>query len=426
MATAQGLVDYIAASPSPFHCVAESVRRLEEAGFRRRDMKASPEEIVAGSRSYVHDAGTLVAWIAGERSPAESGFRIVGAHTDSPNLRLKPQAEYSKEGYVQWGVEVYGGVLRHTWLDRDLGISGRVAVRHGKGHRTVLVRIDEPVARVPSLAIHLDRDVTAKGLIVNAQKHLPPVVGLEGGGQGLSELLSQAAGVKAEDLLTWDVGLHDVQAPTIGGLNQEFIFAPRLDNQASCYTALEGLLSLEGFGESTAMICLFDHEEVGSTSAVGASSTYLRNVLAVVERGHGGGAEGGLERAAAQSFMVSADMAHGIHPNHADRHEGHHKPRLNGGPVIKSNANLRYATDAGTAARFRLACEAEKVDVQEFVNRTDLACGSTIGPLSAAQLAIETVDVGCAMLSMHSIREQCGAHDVDAMTRALGRILIGG
>ena len=423
MATAQGMVDYIAASPSPFHCVAETERRLVDRGFEKCSLLDLPAAMAPGSRMYVVDGGTIAAWIAGDRAPVQSGFRILGAHTDSPNLRLKPRAEYTREGYAQWGVEVYGGVLRHTWFDRDLGLSGRIVVRDGEGHRLELVRVDEPVARIPNLAIHLNREVTAKGFQVNAQKHFPPMVGLASEKGGLRELLATNAGVSADEVLSWDVGLHDTQAPCVGGLRKEFIFAPRLDNQASCYTALEAILAVDGTPEATSVMCLFDHEEVGSTSATGAGSAFLRNVLSRVTAAHSGGSEGGLERAAARSFLVSADMAHGVHPNYAGRHEGEHKPMLNGGPVIKSNANLRYATDAVTAARFKLACEAENVPVQEFVNRTDLACGSTIGPLSAAQLAIATVDVGCAMLSMHSIREQCGTSDVDFMARVMRRIL---
>jgi aspartyl aminopeptidase len=239
----------------------------------------------------------------------------------------------------------------------------------------------------------------------------------------LIPLLCEELNCSEDEILGWELGLHDLQGSSIGGANNEFIFAPRLDNQASCYTALEGLLGIETTPDSTAVIALFDHEECGSGSERGAASTLLRNVLSRLEQNHESRASGGMERALAQSFMVSADMAHGVHPNYSDKHEPEHKPALNGGPVIKTNANMRYATNAETMARFRAACHDEGVPVQDFVTRTDLGCGSTIGPISASELGVPTVDVGCAMLSMHSIREQTGAHDVHGMCRVMTRIL---
>ncbi len=426
MANARGLIDYIWASPSPFHCVEESKRRLIEAGFVEMDEAATPSPVRSGSGGFVARSGTLIAWRAGSASPVEGGFRIVGAHTDSPNLRIKPNPESNKEHYVQWGVEPYGGVLLATWADRDLGLSGRVTIEKGAEFRTELLRIDRAIARIPNLAIHLNRKVNDEGLTLNKHKHLPPVVAIAGEkeeGNRLLNLLGTELGVDPETICGWDLGLHHTHKPTIGGLDDEFVFAPRLDNQASCYSALEALIAQTETPESTAVIALFDHEEVGSCSERGAASTLLRNTLCQLIRNHVAQAEGGIERATARSYMVSADMAHGVHPNYADLHDGLHKPVLNGGPVIKSNVNLRYSTDAETAARFRAACRAENVPYQEFVNRSDLACGSTIGPISSAALAIRSVDVGCAMLSMHSIREQAGAHDIDGMTRVMTRIL---
>jgi len=425
MSSAQGLIDFIAASPSPQHCVHEVEKRLLAAGFTQLDTASEPQELEAGSGGYFTLSGTVVAWRMGSKSPSESGFQMVGAHTDSPNLRLKPNAEFTREGFVQWGVEVYGGVLLSTWLDRDLGLSGTVALRNGKGVRSELVRIERSIARVPNLAIHLNRTVNTDGLKLNKQKHLAPVVGIAKDGPLLLPLLCEELGCKDEDILGWELGLHDTVPPCLGGVNNEFIFSPRLDNQASCYTALEGLLSLKDTPESTALIVLFDHEECGSKSERGASSAMLRNLLSRLERDHENRAPGGLERALAKSIMISADMAHGVHPNYSSKHEPEHKPVLNGGPVIKTNANMRYATNAETMATFRAACQDENVPVQDFVTRTDLGCGSTIGPLSASELGVPTVDVGCAMLSMHSIREQTGSEDVDAMARVMGRILAG-
>lgn len=428
MRPAEDMLAFIAAGPSPDHCVAEAARRLQAGGFTEVDERRAPAPLAAGAQQFVRRAGTLVAWRAGTAAIAEAGFRLLGAHTDSPNLRLKPNPDYSRAGYLQWGVEVYGGVLLATWADRDLGVSGRVALRDGDGVRTELVRIDRPIARIPNLAIHLNRKVNDDGLVLNRQRHLPPVIGLgegEEAGEQLRSLIADASGCEPDDILRWDLGLHDLQAPTIGGLHDEFVFAPRLDNQASCHCALQALLGASA-AAATQVVVLYDHEEVGSGSERGAASALLGHLLARLERDHEARAPGGVERAAAASYSISIDMAHAGHPNHLDKHDARHRPRINGGPVIKTNANMRYATDAETAARFRLACEVVGAPVQDFVNRTDLACGSTIGPISAAALGIRTVDVGGAMLSMHSIREQAGTRDVAWMIDALRHVLITG
>ena len=424
-ANARGLIDYVAASPSPYHCVEATAKRLRTAGFVELDERSDLGSLRPGDRGWMRRAGTLVAWVAGSDAPSRAGFRIVGAHTDSPNLRLKPAAEYDKEGYRQWGVEVYGGVLPYTWFDRDLGLSGRVAVRTDEGVALRLVRIDRPIARVASLAIHLNRDIRTKGFKPNAQTELPPILGLHAEGPGaLERLLREGLDVELEQVLGWDLMLHDLQEPRLGGLDEEFVLAPRMDNQFSCYVALEGLLAAE-VGASTAVVALYDHEEVGSGSAQGAEGAVLGNLLRRLEAAHVEQQPGGFERAAANSFQVSADMAHGVHPNYADRHDGNHKPTLNGGPVVKVNTTQRYATDAETAGLFKAACHAEGVPVQEFINRTDLACGSTIGPISAARLGIRTVDVGCAQLSMHSVRELAGAGDVEPTARVFASVLGG-
>jgi aspartyl aminopeptidase len=425
MAQAQGLIDYISAGPSPFHCVAETKRRLDAAGFVAWNDQNAPPKLNSGDGGYIIRSGSIIAWRVGSESPVEAGFRLLGAHTDSPNLRLKPNPDVTNEGYAQWAIEPYGGVLLATWTDRDLGLSGRVVLRDGTTRVSRLVRIDRPLARVANLAIHLNRQVNDKGLILNKQKHMPPIIGQtsDSSSNALRELIASDLGCTMESIVGWDLGLHDIQTPTIGGLNNEFIFSPRLDNQASCYMALSALLALDEVPRHTCVIALYDHEEVGSGSEQGAKSTLTRNLLGMLASAHPAHTTGGVERALANSFLVSADMAHGVHPNYADKSEPHHKPRLNGGPVIKTNVNMRYATDADTSARFRMACADEGVPVQEFVNRSDLACGGTIGAISASALAVRTVDVGNAMLSMHSIREQCGAHDVEMMTRVMTRIL---
>ena len=412
------LLRYIEKSPSPYHCVAETAAQLEAADFVSVDERAEPSAIAAGSAAYIARGGSIVAWRAGTAPVAEAGFRLLGAHTDSPNLRVKPRPDKTAAGATCWGLEPYGGVLLATWLDRDLGVSGRVFVKNGDDQRAVLFRHDRPIARVPNLAIHLNRGVNEDGLILDKQKHLPAMVGGKDApafARWLEDTLGEG------EVLSWDLGLHDVVAPTVGGLDDEFIFSPRLDNQASCFVSLAALLEAKATA-ATQVIVLFDHEEVGSRSASGAMSAFLRDVLARIVRDHEAQAKGGLERAIANSFLVSLDMAHGHHPNYADKHEPNHAPLLNGGPVIKEHVEQRYATDGDTTARFRRACARAEVPVQDFVIRSDLACGSTIGPISAGELGIATVDVGNPMLSMHSIREQGGAHDTAYLLKALGEV----
>lgn len=417
--TTRDLLAYIQASPTPHHCVAESARRLREAGFEQLD-EASRWELEAGAGYFLVQGGALLAFRTGTKPAAEAGFRLVGAHTDSPNLRVKPQPDAGKEGYGQLAVEVYGGALTYTWLDRDLGLAGKVMVRAGDGVESRLVHVARPLLRIPALAIHLDREVLSKGLVLNAQQHLPPVLGLEQETR-LVELLAQELGVDADDVLSWDLSLMDAQPPSVGGLRGEFIFAPRLDNQASCHAALAALLRTQA-GEATQVACLYDHEEVGSGSTAGAGGAWVEALLRRLAETEGPGATAGsLPMAVARSWQVSADMAHAVHPNYAERHEPGHKPRLNGGPVIKINHQQRYATDAEGQALFASLCKEADVPYQTFVTRTDLACGSTIGPISAARLGVRTIDVGNPMLSMHSIREQGGAHDPERMVAVLER-----
>jgi len=418
---ARDLCRYIDASPSPFHAVAETARRLEQAGFSRLD-EGEAWCLQPGDARYVTRAdASLVAFRVGDLSPVEAGFLIAGGHTDSPNLRLKPRPASGKEGYAQLGVEVYGGVLLYTWIDRDLGVAGRVVVEEGGRLVTRLVRVDGPVARVPALAIHLDREVNDKGPQLNKQTHLAPVIGMGAEGASWEALLGRLAG-DASTVRGFDLGLFDVTPSTLGGLDEPFVFAPRLDNLGSCHAALSALVEAPARARATRVIALFDHEEVGSASAQGAAGPLLGDVLARVVEAVDPTAQASTTRAYARSFCVSADMAHAVHPNYTDKHEPRHMPRIGQGPVIKSNVQQRYATDGATAARFRGLCAEAGVPVQDFVTRTDLACGSTIGPITATQYGIPTVDVGTPMLSMHSIREMCGAADVGHMIAALSRL----
>ncbi len=426
------LTSFIDRSPTPYHAVAEAVRRLGAAGFEQIEER-DVWSVAPGERfMVVRNEGSLVAVEAGAISPAEAGFRMLGAHTDSPNLRLKPNPELEAHGYRQLAVEPYGGVLQHTWLDRDLSIAGRVSFREAGEVRTELIDFDRPMVRVPSLAIHLHREVNREGLQLNAQKHLVPIIGL-GSTRDLRGLLVNelATGSKVrtsqDELLGFDLMLYDVQPSGLAGSRGEFIFAPRLDNLASCHAALSALITArrDPSPHFTRVVVLYDHEEVGSRSAEGAGGTFLLDVLARVVQGFKGSEPQGLARGLASSILISVDMAHAVHPNYADKHDGEHRPVVGKGPVIKTNSNQAYSSDAVTTARFTAICSDEGVEPQHFVSRSDMPCGSTIGPITAARVGVRTVDVGNPMLSMHSCREMAGSADVDPMVRVLGAYLNG-
>ncbi len=429
-ARASDLCRYIDASPSPFHAVAESVRRLEGAGFRGLDADdARPEP----GRWYLRSGGALVAWVDEGRS-SDAPLRIIGAHTDSPNLRVKPLPDHGSLGLRQVGVEVYGGALLNSWLDRDLGVSGRVVIREGAGRTVRLVRDDRPVARIPQLAIHLDRGVTDKGLVLNPQNHLSPVMGA-----GLAEpgafvgSLAALADVDPSDVLAFDAMFHDLSPSVLSGPGAEFVSAPRLDDLLSCHAGTEALITAadstggssdhkpvvveDRAGAGVPVLALFDHEEVGSVSATGAGGPLLvRSLRRFV----------GLDdRRVDGALVLSVDGAHGTHPNYQDRHDGDHPVLLNGGPVLKFNAKERYATDAPGAAEVRDLAERAGVPLQSFVSRSDMPCGSTIGPSTSARTGLRTVDLGVAQLAMHSAREFCGSEDPALLGRLLDAVLAG-
>lgn len=428
----QDLLAFIDRSPTPYHAVEESIGRLESAGFTRR----SESEVWShgpGARSYVVRAeGSIAAFEVGTLSPAEAGFRMLGAHTDSPNLRLKPQPDLTASGYRQLAVEPYGGVLLHTWLDRDLSLAGRVTFAMARGVRTVLVDFARPMLRIPNLAIHLYREINEEGLKLNAQTHLVPVLALEDA-PGVRELLAtelragDRADVSADRILSFDLMTYDTQRSGVLGSRGEFISAPRLDNLASSHAALTALLRAceKGPAPFSRAVVLYDHEEVGSRSAQGAAGTFLADCLERIVSGYKGGEPQGLARALASSTLVSVDMAHAVHPNYADKHEPGHRPVLGHGPVIKVNANQAYATDASTAGLFESLCRQVDVTPQHFVTRSDLGCGSTIGPITAARVGVRTVDVGNPMLAMHSCREMAATADVKPMVDVLTAYLAG-
>lgn len=413
----QDLLAFIEAAPTPYHAVSEVAGRLAKAGFRQLSERDS-WQLAPGERGFVvRGGGSIAAFRMGNKSPAEAGFAVVGAHTDSPNLRLKPNAELTANGYEQLSVEVYGGVLLHTWLDRDLGLAGRLVLEDGS---TRLVRLPGTIGRVPSLAIHLNRDVNSGGLTLNSQTQLLPLSALElpGGGLELRERLAAAAGVTAKAITGSDLCLFDTQAPTLGGARRELIFSARLDNLVSCHAGLSALLGGTDAADATRVVVLYDHEEIGSESASGAGSQFLESVLTRLLACYPSSSDG-FARAIAGSLLVSADMAHAVHPNYPDKHDKLHRPVLGKGPVLKVNVSQRYATDGPTAARFRAACARAGVEPQHFVSRNDIGCGSTIGPIAAAGLGLRAVDVGGPMLSMHSCREMAAAADVPVMIRVL-------
>ena len=430
MDLAADLLHFIDRSPTPYHAVAEAAQRLEARGFSRL-AEADLWDHAAGSRHYViRNEGSLIAFEVGAESPAAAGFRILGAHTDSPNLRVKPLPDVDAQGYHQLGVEPYGMVLLHTWLDRDLSLAGRVTLQCDGVLETRLVDFGRPLLRIPNLAIHLNREIGEKGLKLNPQQHLAPLLGLADA-PAFVELLAnelRAQGgreVSSADIFAFELMTYDTQASGVSGARGEFIHAPRLDNLASCHASLAALFAAGDGGPApfSRIVVLFDHEEVGSRSAAGAAGSYLHDVLERVAMGFKGGEPQALPRALANSMLISVDMAHAVHPNYADRHEPGHRPVIGKGPVIKINSNQAYATDAATSGAFASLCARVDVQPQYFVSRSDLACGSTIGPISAARVGVRTVDVGNPMLSMHSCREMAGTADVEPMILVLREFL---
>ncbi|WP_253450773.1 M18 family aminopeptidase [Halomonas sp. Y3] len=413
------LLEFLRRSPTPWHAVGSMAARLEAAGFRRLDERDG-WRLSPGERVYVtRNDSSIVALQLPEGELA--ALRMIGAHTDSPGLRLKPSAAQTSAGWLQLGVETYGGMLLAPWFDRDLGLAGRLHVRHPDGRlQGLLLSVDRPVAIIPSLAIHLDRDVN-QGRPINAQTEMAPVF-LQGGGKAdLERLLkgwvAEQHGLDGVEILDFELGFHDMQPPARVGVEGELIASARLDNLLSCFIGLEALLSSDG--KQGALLVANDHEEVGSASACGAQGPFLGDVLRRVNEQLGGGGEESFIRLVQASRMISCDNAHALHPNFTDKHDAAHGPALNGGPVIKVNANQRYATNSATAAMFRDLCREAGVPVQTFVTRADMGCGSTIGPITATELGVPTLDVGAPQWAMHSIRETAGVRDVEYLTRAL-------
>lgn len=410
-----GLRSFLDASPTPFHATRGIAAALEAAGWRRLE-EAEPWDVGPHEKVFVVRNGSSVVAVRTGADPA-AGLRMVGAHTDSPALKLKPEPVLAEQGYLRLGAEVYGGVLLNPWFDRDLSLAGRVHYLDGEGRlRTTLVDFETPVAVIPSLAIHLDREAN-QNRSVNPQKDTVPLLARLGDGErpDLRALLAEriaADGTRVDRVLDFELSFYDTQRAAVVGLHGEFLASARLDNLVSCWCGLQALLHSDD-GAPALLVCN-DHEEVGSASSSGAAGPFLRTVLERLT-----GSPEGLARLVARSMLISADNAHGVHPNFPDRHDGNHGPRLGGGPVIKVNANQRYASNSATQALFRDLCRRQEVPVQSFVTRTDLACGSTIGPITATELGVATLDVGVPQFAMHSIRELCAVSDPVHLARAL-------
>lgn len=405
------LLDFLNASPTPYHAVSTIQSRLIENRFEELQERDAWQLQPGGHYFFIRRDSSIIAFVVGDAAPEESGLRVVGAHTDSPTLKIKPRPERLSQGYAQVGVEIYGGVLLNPWFDRDLSIAGRVTVRRLNELEHHLVNLERPVAVIPNLAIHLDRQVN-EGRAINPEDHMRPVF-TRSGDFSIREILSeqlQVAGVDvaANDILEYDLNFYDTQPAALVGMNREFVAGARLDNLLSCHAGLEAFLaSLEAPCAATRVLALFDHEEVGSSSDIGANGNMLLNLLERLAP-----APEQRQRMVARSTLFSVDGAHGIHPNYPHRHDQMHGPKLNSGPVIKIDANQSYATSGGTAGLVHMLAAARNTPLQTFVTRADMRCGSTIGPMSAAKTGMPTVDIGAALFAMHSIREMAGAEDI--------------
>ncbi|GHA22147.1 putative M18 family aminopeptidase 2 [Streptomyces tauricus] len=418
------LMSFLAASPSPYHAVANAAERLEKAGFRQVAETDAWDGTTGGK--YVLRGGAIVAWYVPEGAEPHTPFRIVGAHTDSPNLRVKPRPDNGGHGWRQVAVEVYGGPLLNSWLDRDLGLAGRLSLRDGS---TRLVNIDRALLRVPQLAIHLDRSVTAEGLKLDKQRHLQPVWGLgdDVHDGDLIRFLEQEASIPEGETIGWDLMVHSIEPPAYLGRDKDLLAGPRMDNLLSVHAGTAALAAVATAEETLPYIpvlAAFDHEENGSQSDTGADGPLLGSVLERSVFARGGSYED-KARAFAGTVCLSSDTGHAVHPNYAERHDPTHHPRAGKGPILKVNVNNRYATDGSGRAVFATACDKAGVPFQTFVSNNSMPCGTTIGPITAARHGIKTVDIGVAILSMHSARELCGADDPFLLANALVAFLEG-
>lgn len=408
------LLQFIQDSPTPYHATQQVIARLNAAGFQALS-ETDAWTLKAGQYYVARNDSSIIAFRWDPSTVTASGLKMVGAHTDSPCLKVKPNPVTLKEDYQQLGVEVYGGVLMNPWFDRDLSLAGKVTYRLQNGQlRNGLIDFGKAIAVIPSLAIHLDREANSQRSI-NAQTDLPPIISQTAEPFDTllkNEVLRTYPESLIDAILAWDLCFYDVNPPALIGLNDAFIASARLDNLLSCFIALEALIQSDT--ATNTLIVLNDHEEVGSSSIAGADGSFLVDVLNRLT-------ENSEEktRVLAQSLLISTDNAHGVHPNFSGKHDPLHGPKLNKGPVIKVNANQRYATNTDTHGYFRALCEAQDIPYQVFVTRSDMGCGSTIGPITASKLGVKTLDIGLPTFGMHSIRELAGAEDPEYLLRAL-------
>ena len=415
----QQLCAFLDASPTPFHAVSSMVALLSDAGFSELSDDQSWSLKNGGKYYVLRNGSSIVAFVNGSEAVSKAGVRIVGAHTDSPCPMLKPQPEMEKGGFSQLGVEIYGGALLTPWFDRDLSIAGRVVYKDANQElKQTLVNFKEPVATIPSLAIHLDRNAN-KDRTINPQTDIPPILNLNLGNhisQSFRDLLQKQFLTAKDQVLDFELCLYDTQPAAMIGLNKEFLASGRLDNLLSCFVATKALINANG--TQTCILACNDHEEVGSVSAVGADGPFLESVIERIAAYES--SELDISAVMDKSLLISCDNAHAVHPNYLDKHDAGHLPSINGGPVIKTNVKQRYATNSVTSSRFKQLCEQANVPVQQFVSRADMGCGSTIGPISSSRLGVATIDVGIPQLAMHSCRELTGSKDSLRLAMVLG------
>lgn len=425
----QHLLDFIDASPSPWHVVARIETELAQRGFIRLQETETWVLQPAGRYYVVRDDSSIIIFVQGQKPLQDSGFKIIGAHTDSPGFRIKPNAASCIDGLLRLSVEIYGGPILATFTDRDLSLAGRISYKNDKGEiDRKLVHFNNSLLRLPNLAIHMNRGVNEDGLKLQKQLELPLLLSTLTAEQlpqpYFAELLQQQSGIDAKQMLAWDLAVYDTQKGSFWGAENQFYANSQLDNLASCHAALRALLDETVLQSESTLVCaLFDHEEIGSESTKGASGSFLPDVLqrialATATKGQD------YHRALAKSFMVSADMAHAYQPNFPNAYDADHKVLVNKGPVIKVNASHRYSSESISEALFADWCQQVDVPYQNYSHRCDLPCGSTIGPITSAKLGIRTVDVGCPMWAMHSIRESAGVFDHAAMIKVMRQFFI--
>jgi aspartyl aminopeptidase len=418
------LLDFIDNSPSPYHAVKSIEEKLNAFDFKRLN-ETEKWDLKPGGRYFtIRDDSSIIFFVLGKKPLAETGYRVLGAHTDSPGLKIKPNAVSNTDGLLRLGVEVYGGPILATFTDRDLSLAGRISYKTATGDiASRLVRFDQALLRLPNLAIHMNRKVNEDGLKLHKQTELPLILSAAVEQQlskkYLHELLEKASGIDAEKILSWELNVYDTQKGVFWGDKKQFYADSQLDNLASCHAGMQALLDKNALDSDNAIVCaFFDHEEIGSESTKGADGCFLPDILQRIAFAMDVDKED-YQRTLARSFMISADMAHAYQPNFPTAYEPEHKVTVNKGPVIKVNANHRYSSESISEAMFINWCEASDVPYQKYSHRTDIPCGSTIGPMTSAKLGIRTVDVGNPMWAMHSIRESAGVEDHCSLIKVL-------